>query len=379
MERVFIPSTATLLRSPTDLVKHLRILYVREVTAEPPRAVKVGWAPLAETRALGAVPIPERMKRIWPAVVITLLGCAHLRTASQPPAAAARARGIANATNCIVADTSAITRDTLYAIGAETHGDDAATADCEHYATATAPVIITETPAPGTDLRDVLDRGLPAAHLPRPDVVVTRDPNVLAYAANSADYFTVVLPYDRTYFLVAVDSASPAPSQAERDALARDAVSADARGAVQPFASMIDTTCLLPFAPSPQPARPVVAYPASDPIARQLAERIVALAGAQPRPAWLPASLASGSAAPHVAAIDAGSAADALLGGRAAAAIVAVPRNPHTECGTSDAPTPWRGVPLVDSRAHAIVRRGSGAAFIIGGYGTLRFTRRGTP
>jgi hypothetical protein len=320
------------------------------------------------------------MKRVWPAAVITLLGCApHLRTALQPSSATDRARTPANPTNCIVADTSATTRDTLYAVGVETHGNDAATTDCERHATAESPVVITETPDPGADLRDVLDRGLPAAHLPRPDVVVTRDPNLLAYAASSADYFTVALPYDRTYFLVAVDSASPAPSQVERDALARDAVTVDARGAVQPFASIIDTTCLVPFAPPPPPPRPVVAYPASDPIARQLAERIVALVGAHPRPAWLPASLVSAGAAPRIASIDAGSAAYALQGGGAAAAIVAIPRNPHTECGTSDVPTPWRGVPLVDSRAHAIVRRGSGTAFIIGAYGTLRFIRRSAP
>jgi hypothetical protein len=353
-------------------VKHLQILYVREVTAEPPRAVKVGWAPLAETRALDAVPIPERMKRIWPAVVITLLGCAHLRTASQPPAAAARARGIANAPNCIVADTSAITRDTLFAIGAETHGDDAATADCEHYATATAPVIITETPAPGTDLRDVLDRGLPAAHLPRPDVVVTRDPNVLAYAANSAEYFAVALPYDRTYVIVPADSEVTAPTQTERDALARDAVTADARGAAPPIASVTDGTCAAPLAAVGTPTRPVVAYAAGDAIARQLAERIVALAAAHARPAWLPARLASAGATPRVAAVAADSISVALATGRAAVAVVAFPRDPPAPCGTP-------GIPLVDSRAHAIVRRGSGAAFIIGADGSLRFTRRSVP
>ncbi len=320
------------------------------------------------------------MKRVWLAAIVTLLGCApHPRTIAQPSAATNRAREVANSTNCIVADTSAIARDTLYTIGVETHGDDAATTECERHVTSATPVIITEAPGPDADLRDILDRGLPAAHLPRPDVVVTRDPNLLAYAASSAEYFTVALPYDRTYFLVAVDSASPAPSRVERDALARDAVTADARGAAPPFASINDTTCLVVFARASPPPRSVVAYPAGDAVARQLAERIVALARARARPAWLPASLASGGAASRVAAIDIGSAADALLGGRAAAAIVAIPRDPHTECGTSDNSFPWRGVPLVDSRAHAIVRRGSGAAFVIGAYGTLRFIRRSAP
>jgi hypothetical protein len=235
--------------------------------------------------------------------------------------------------------------------------------------------LITETPAPETDLRDVLDRGLPATHAPRPDVVVTRDPNVLAYATSSADYFTVALPYDRTYVLAAIDPATAIPSQADREALARDAVMADTRGATPPFAWLSPTCTALAARPT-APPKSVVAYASGDAIARQLAERIVALASARERPAWLPASVASSGAALRVAAIAADSIAIAIATGRAVAAVVALRRDPRTRCGTPAVPLAWQAVPLVDSRAHVIVRRGSGAAFIIGVDGTLRFVRR---
>jgi hypothetical protein len=306
------------------------------------------------------------MKRIGPAVIMTMLACApHPRTALQSPRTPA----------CVIADTSALSRDTLYAVGVESPSADSMPGDCERRAAAVAPVLITETPAPETDLRDVLDRGLPATRAPRPDVVVTRDPNVLAYAASSAEYFTVALPYDRTYVLAAIDSAPAAPSQADREALARDAVMADTRGATQPFA-WLSPTCTALASPPAAPPRSVVAYASGDAIARQLAERIVALAGARARPAWLPASIASSGAALRVAAIAADSIANAIATGRAIAAVVALPRDPRTRCGTPSVPLAWQGVPLVDSRAHAIVRRGSGAAFIIGVDGTLRFVRR---
>lgn len=283
------------------------------------------------------------------------------------------------APTCVVGDSSAPTRDTVFVVAAELRVDGAAPAGCQPRAATTLPVVITETPAPGTDLRDVLDRGIPAARAPRPDVVVTRDPNVIAYAMSSGGYLSVVLPYDRTYLLVAADSVAEVLSQTERDALARDAVKADTRGAAEPFAWLTDPTCVATGIRPRAAPKSVVAYAAGDAIARQLAERVAALAGARTRPAWLPANLASGAAAPRVASIAADSIADALANGRIAAAVVALPRDPRAKCGSASAPLPWHGVPLVDSRAHAIVRRGSGAAFIIGLDGSLLFTRRSAP
>ncbi|MGH7654575.1 MAG: hypothetical protein ACREN6_07930 [Gemmatimonadaceae bacterium] len=302
-----------------------------------------------------------------------MLGCApHPQGATLASVGAAQA----NASDCVVADTSAPTPDTLYVIGVEQRGDtDAKTAGCAAHLSA-PPVIVADMPDSGADLRDVLDRGIPSARAPRPDVVITRDATVLAYATSSTAYFTVALPYDRTYLLVALDSGSAIPSQAERDALARDAVTADARGAAAPFPWLTDPSCVASLASPAAAPQSVVAYAAGDPIARQLAERVVALAGMRERPAWLPARLAPIAATPRIAPIAADSMRDALATGRVAAAVIALPRDPRARCGTPGAPLAWRGVPLVDSRAHVIVRRGSGAAFIIGPDGTLRFVRR---
>lgn len=307
-------------------------------------------------------------------IVLTaiLAGCApRPHQATLPPQASGSA--------CVVADTSAPTRDTLHVIGVEQHGDaDATSAGCAAHLKP-PPVIVADTPPPDADLRDVLDRGLPSTNAPRPDVVVTRDANVLAYATSSTSYFTVALPYDRTYLLVALDSTPAIPSQAERDALARDAVTSDARGAAPPFAWLTDRACMAPLVPPAAPSQSVVAYAAGDPIAQQLAERVVALAGMRARPVWLPASLPPATVAPRITSIAIDSMRDALATGRVAAAIVSLPRDPRSRCGTPNAPLAWRGAPLVDSRAHAIVRRGSGAAFVILPDGSLRFTRRGAP
>jgi len=250
-------------------------------------------------------------------------------------------------------------------------------AGCAHATTSPDPIVVAESPVAGVDLRDVLDRGLVASNGPRPDVVVTRDPAVVSYAAGSRDYITVVLPYDRTYVLVSADT-SPLPTPADRDALARNAVTADARGAKEPFAWLADTSCTgAPGSPAASPG--IVAYAADDPIARQLAERIVALAAARPAPAWVPGNLSSRATGLRVAAMWGDSITAALATGRAAAAIIGITRGPLTHCGVPAAPLAWRGVPLVDSRAHAIVRRGSGAAFVINDDGTLHFVRRKSP
>lgn len=225
----------------------------------------------------------------------------------------------------------------------------------------------------------MLDRGLVASNGPRPDVVVSRDPGVISYANSSRDYIAVALPYDRTYVLVSADTTARFPALAERDALARDAVTADTRGAQEPFAWLADATCVgSPDSPLTS-AGPVVAYAVDDAIARQLAERIVALAAARPSPAWLPAMLSPRAAVLRVAAMQADSIPAALATGRAVAAVIAFAHASRVRCGTAAAPTSWRAVPLIDSRAHAIVRRGSGAAFVINDDGTLRFVRRSKP
>lgn len=281
--------------------------------------------------------------------------------------------------SCLVADTTAPTADTLYAIGVGTQ--DAGTSPpaiaCGGLHLMKAPVVVAVAPPPGADLRDLLDEGMaPTGH--RADVLVTRDAEVIAYAGRRADYLTAAMPWNSTYLLVAARpiSASTVPSSAERDALARDAVTGDARGAVEPFAWRTDESCVAAFPALSSAPRPVVAYATGDAIARQLAERIVSLSDAAPSPAWVAAVLAERGV--RIIAVPTDSIPAVLAAGRAAAAVTPLARDPRSPCGTREnALVPAGAIPLVDSRAHVIVRRGSGAALLVAPDGSLQFTRRG--
>jgi hypothetical protein len=320
---------------------------------------RAGIQTLIASRAAGA------------ALVLAVAGCApHPRVSLAPHG---------GGSDCVVADTSAATDDTIYVVGTVQSPLYTMASECIRVATVRGVVVVSESPSPDADLRDILDRGLPAAHMPRPDVVVTHDPNVLSYAARRPEYLTVVLPYDRTYLLVSADSSAFIPSQVERDALARDAVTADARGAAEPFEWLSDSTCFAPRVSTPASPRRVVAYTAGDAIARQLAERIVALSGTRTRSWWLPPTVNAGETALRVAPLAPDSIRVALATGRIVAAVEPVARFPRTHCGTSMGWVPWGSVPLVDSRAHAIVRLGSGAAFVVNDDGTLHFVRRPRP
>ena len=269
---------------------------------------------------------------------------------------------------CFVADSGAAT-STLFVVG--TRVALGATTSSDHCPAARAwrdaDNVTGLAPLPGADLRDVLDVGVQMAgvDLPvtvRPAVLVTTDPLVIAYAGARDAYVTTALPWSLTYVMVS-SAAHPlyaATTTAARDALARDAVSASARGAREPFPWLTDSTCASPAPSSPIRPRPVVAYAEGDATARELAERIVALAGAL-----------------QVMPLARDSMAAALERGGIAAAVHAVPRDPRAPCTTRDgAQVPLNAVPLVDAREHAIVRRGSGAAFVIGADGSLRFVSR---
>jgi hypothetical protein len=300
--------------------------------------------------------------------------CAHA-PAGRPPAPAAE---------CFVADSAAAAAspDTVYAIGLPPAPGDLAARDCAGNVlpTVPSPVVVDDSVPPGTDLRDVLDHGLPTASGRLPDVVVTRDPEVLAYAARRRAYRSVPLTWDRTYAVIelATDSVIAAPSAAERDALARDAVQADVRGAVTPFPWSGDSACA-GATPSPLPALPpVLGYAAGDPIARQLAERIVALATAGVPPGWIPRALTRPAA--RMRPVERNAMIDRLGAQRIGAAVTFFDRDMPIGCGAGHAiPAGYSAVPLVDSRAHALVRRGSGVTFYITNDGTLRFVRGRAP
>lgn len=191
------------------------------------------------------------------------------------------------------------------------------------------------------DLRDALDRGA--------DLVLTADPAVLEYAGTLPEYAPHPLPWSRTYVLIVPDSPAALElavpdTAAFRDGLAREAVRGAARGAEPPFWWERATRC--ERAPGPGEESPrVVLYPASDGVARALAERIVALSGtpglvARAAAAWeLPAAMARGAAAGFV---------------------VPLPRTPTLPCrevGTW--PTGAKVLALIDTRLTAVVREGA--------------------
>ncbi len=302
-------------------------------------------------------------------VATAISACTHAPAAGAPAPASA----------CFVADSAGTPPDTVYAIGATDEQGQAPPLDCAGTPIPPlAPAVVHFGGVPmGTDLRDVLDRGMPDAGGRLPDVVVTRDPELLAYAERRGEYRSVPLVWDRTYVLLvpAADSMVAIPSPADRDELARDAVRADARGAEPPLPWPGEHACLGPSAaPAPSPPA-VLAYAEGDPIARQLAARIVALANPAAQPAWIPGRLARQMARARPAPRD--SIAHLLAAGRVAGAITYFSRVPRIACDSlGPVPPGYAAVPLVDSRAHALVRRGSGVAFYMTDDGGLRFVRQ---
>ena len=134
----------------------------------------------------------------------------------------------------------------------------------------------------GADARDMIDRGV--------HVLQTRDPAAIDYARR-ANLSVYSMPWDRTYVMAIprrgsrVDSSAfdpgNAPANSFRASLAREAVRGEARGAQQP-AWWQSNSCLPPFSSLPAfpDSRRRVVYDPSDPIARSIAERLVALVNA---------------------------------------------------------------------------------------------------
>ena len=208
-------------------------------------------------------------------------------------------------------------------------------------ALASGPPVLAAEVSPNGDLRDALDSGA--------DLVISGDPAVIEYASARSEFETFLLPWSRTYALLqragteAVEGKTYDDSV--RQSLARDAVQTEARPTRSPYwwtlpcAASTSNRVTVPLA-----AR--ILYPRNDRVARQLAERIIALAGdsLQLRAVGLgPAAFA-----------------DALEKGTDHGYIVALPFRPVSPCREA---AQWTGgtriEPLIDTRARAIVRRGS--------------------
>jgi len=200
--------------------------------------------------------------------------------------------------------------------------------------------LIDRTP-PSGDLRDAIDGGV--------DLVVSGDPDLLDYAGRRAGLTRVPLPWSRLYVLLLPSGAVggpmlPADSAGFRIALAENAVRTDARAAGPSTWADSAARCAASPARTGSVSK-AIAYSAGDSTARQLAERIVALGG---------------PAAPTVRPLGPDSFAAVLRRGDAGAFIVSGPLMPPVPCLESSGwPSGARVIPLVETRAHAVVRRGA--------------------
>jgi hypothetical protein len=193
-----------------------------------------------------------------------------------------------------------------------------------------------------TNPRDALDRGA--------DLVITADPAVRDYVAHRPEFMNFALPWSRTYVLVQPSGAASMGGVLGRDSVARslasDVVPAEARPAVGPFWWQEQKACRS-AAPAidAAPSIPRLAYPSSDRVAAALAERIVALAD---KPTLRAAGLSDSGFV------------ETYQSGRYAGYVMALPSRVAAPCYRSRRLLPGAViVPLIDTRATAIMRRGS--------------------
>jgi hypothetical protein len=203
--------------------------------------------------------------------------------------------------------------------------------------------VIDRSPASG-DLRDAIDAGV--------DLVLSGDPDLLEYATRRPGLTRESLPWRRLYVLLvpagrAGDGpALPTDTAGFRVTLAQNVVRTDARPAGPPTWADSAARCAAASAGGGSTSKAII-YPAGDPTARGLAERLVALGGA---------------AAPVVRALEPDSFAAALRRGDARGFIVSGPLVAPSPCLESAGwPAGARVIPLVETRAHAVVRRGTPA------------------
>ena len=223
--------------------------------------------------------------------------------------------------------------------------------------------------APG-DPRDLLDQSV--------DLLLTRDRTALSYAATLPQFQSWPLAWRRTHVLLAPGRARSSPSLSEqaRQVLAVDAVRGEARGAQGPFWWQAGADCHVasPSRQNQQAPVPQVVYDASDAAARDLAERLVGLvrASGPAATAFLDALLPDRPRRTYQRAtgLTGEELARAVRLGRDAGYVLSVESQTVDACGDLKAlvdRAPWLDpgtiVPLIDTRLHAVVRRGrTGAA-----------------
>jgi hypothetical protein len=208
------------------------------------------------------------------------------------------------------------------------------------------------------DLRDLIDTGA--------DLVITRERRVVDYGRSASGYRSVPLPWSRFYGLVGADPTSAGPWQRATDALSAD-LAADQFGPPRDR-YWINGLTGCPDVERPRPRDTSrsdrLVYRASDPMARDLAERLVALGSSVPPPA-------DAFRRPIAAGLHAPAFERALAEGRDLGYIVEWPTSVLDPCSaalTVRRSMPWLGaedvssaiIPLAETRFTAIVRDGAG-------------------
>jgi len=207
----------------------------------------------------------------------------------------------------------------------------------------------------GGDPRDLIDRNA--------DVLLTEDVSVLEYAASREVFEVVSLPWTRTYIFAGPPPVGPDDVRAFGERLADGAVRGAVRAAELPFL-LEHRACANEVAPAvADPVRPQIVYPNGQNIARDLAERLVALAGT--------GDAFGGEAGLRAIGLDPEVFADTLMTRRDFGYVLDLPRS-RLDCRRVSFESL---TPLVDARASVVVRRG-GVGIEVAWGGTARLVWR---
>jgi hypothetical protein len=210
-----------------------------------------------------------------------------------------------------------------------------------------------------------LDKGL--------DLLLTRDPATLEYAATLPHVQSVPLEWQRIHVLLTPGRTHGSPSLPDeaRQVLAGDAVRGEARGAVGPFWWQMLQDCQVAPAEPREPGAftPRIVYDVRDGASRDLAERLVGLSrgsgavGNSILEVLLPDR--ERRTYQQATGLTGGPLAAARRRGRDAGYIISVDRRPLDPCRDIQVLMddvrwldPETIVPLIEARLRAIVRRG---------------------
>lgn len=221
----------------------------------------------------------------------------------------------------------------------------------------------------GVDPRDALD--FPRAGTLAPsDLMITRDTATIGLARSRPEFRVVPLAWDVTYLLLGRGhlSASDFPP-GFYEAVTAAGIPGDVR---KPEAwDSGSSDCGPSLVTMGQPGPPRIGYPSDDPIARALAERLVAISASN---GWLMDLIpgATPSTRARTLPMTAEALDSAVVVGRPYAYLVPVSRAHKVTCLVK-----WNGpiIGLLDSRPHAIIRRGV-PALEIDGEGLVRLHPR---